>query len=83
MAAKNGNGDKESGLFIRIAESRIYEGEPVLKALLKEVCFMSTHDWHEGDNRIPRGSPYTYKEYDGWCYGGQKYGLVPIFETPS
>ncbi len=74
--ARNGNdGDEKLGLFIRVAQSRIYNGKPVYKALLKEVIFMRLHDIHECDVRIPKGTPWSkdYTKYEGWCYARQEY----------
>jgi hypothetical protein len=73
--ARRGQGDEKLGLFIRVAESAIYRGKPVLKALLKEVIFMRLHDLHENDTRIPKRTPWSrdYQKYEGWCYARQEY----------
>lgn len=69
--ARRGDGDKPLSLYIRVAESRIYNGRPVLKALLKEVIFLRMTDLSENDVRIPKRTPY--KDYEGWCYARQEY----------
>lgn len=74
--ARSGNDEDEKlSLFIRVAESAIYNGKPVYKALLKEVIFLRLHDLHEGDLRIPKGTPWSkdYTKYNGWCYARQEY----------
>lgn len=73
--ARRGDGDKPLSLFIRVAESRIYNGKPVYKALLKEVIYLRMTDLHEGDLRIPKGTPWSkdYRLYEGWCYAKQEY----------
>jgi hypothetical protein len=73
--ARRGDGDEKLSLYIRVAESRIYNGKPVLKALLKEVIFLRLHDLHENDLRIPKHTPWSkdYRKYEGWCYAGQEY----------
>jgi hypothetical protein len=73
--ARRGDGDKELSLFIRVAESRIYHGKALHKALLKEVIFLRLHDLHESDTRIPKGTPWSadYRKNEGWCYASQKY----------
>jgi hypothetical protein len=74
--ARSGNDEDEKlSLFIRVAESRIYNGKPVLKALLKEVIFMRMRDLHENDLRIPKWTPWSkdYRKYEGWCYASQEY----------
>jgi len=73
--ARRGDGDEKLSLYIRVAESAIYNGKPVLKALLKEVIFMRMHDLHEGDLRIPKGTPWSkdYRKYEGWCFARQEY----------
>jgi hypothetical protein len=74
--ARSGNDEDEKlGLFIRVAESRIYKGQMLLKALLKEVIFLRLHDLHDGDLRIPKGTPWSkdYRLYEGWCYASQEY----------
>lgn len=75
VLARRGDGDKELSLFIRVAESRIYHGKPLHKALLKEVIFLRLHDLHESDTRIPKGTPWSndYRKNEGWCYASQKY----------
>lgn len=72
---RRGDGDEKLGLFIRVAESRIYNGKPVYKALLKEVIYLRMTDLHEGDLRIPKGTPWSkdYTKYEGWCYAKQEY----------
>jgi hypothetical protein len=66
---------KDPSLFIGVAESRIYDGKPLHKALLKEVIFMRMHDLHENDTRIPKNTPWSgnYKLNEGWCYASQGY----------
>jgi hypothetical protein len=75
VVAKQGRGDKPLSLFIRVAESRIYEGKPIHKALLKEVIFLRMTDLHEQDLRIPKNTPWSsdYLKYEGWTYASQKY----------
>jgi hypothetical protein len=75
IARRGDDPDEKLGLFIRVAESTIYQSKPVLKALLKEVIFMRLHDLHESDTRIPKGTPWSknYKLYEGWCYARQEY----------
>ena len=79
--ARNGNGDAKLGLYIRVAESRIYNGKPVLKALLKEVIYLRMTDLHENDTRIPNGTPW--KDYEGWCYAKQEYLANRVGCTPT
>lgn len=66
---------KDPSLYIRLAESHIYHGKPLHKALLKEVVFMRLTDLHEGDTRIPKNTPWSgdYRKYEGWTYASQKY----------
>jgi hypothetical protein len=73
VARRDDGGDPS--LFIRVAESRIYESKPMHKALLKEVIFMRLHDLHESDTRIPKHTPWSrdYLKYEGWTYASQKY----------
>jgi hypothetical protein len=73
--ARRGDGDEKLSLYIRVAESRIYNGKPVLKALLKEVIFLRLTDLHENDTRIPKHTPWSkeYRKYEGWFYSGQDY----------
>lgn len=75
VVAKQGRGDKPLSLFIRVAESRIYEGKPIHKALLKEVIFLRMTNLHEQDLRIPKNTPWSsdYRKYEGWTYASQKY----------
>jgi hypothetical protein len=72
----NTNGEAGAkSLYIRVAESRIYNGKPMHKALLKEVIFMRLHDLNESDLRIPKNTPWSndYRKYEGWTYASQKY----------
>src|ERR1017187_10851835 len=64
--ARRGDGDEKLSLYIRVAESAIYNGKPVLKALLKEVIFMRMRDLHENDLRIPKWTPWSknYRKYE-------------------
>jgi hypothetical protein len=73
--ARRGDGDQKLSLYIRVAESRIYNGKLLHKALLKEVIFMRLHDLHDGDLRIPKFTPWSkdYRKYEGWCYASQEY----------
>jgi hypothetical protein len=75
FVARHGYGDEPLPLYIRVAESRIYHGKPMHKALLKEVIFMRMRDLHENDTRIPKGTPWSkdYTKYEGWTYTSQKY----------
>jgi hypothetical protein len=75
VLARRGDGDKELSLYIRVAESRIYHGKPMHKALLKEVIFLRMLDLHEGDTRIPKGTPWSknHLQYEGWTYASQEY----------
>lgn len=82
--------DEKLSLFIRVAESNIYQGKPVLKALLKEVIYLRMTDLHEGDLRIPKGTPWSkdYKKYEGWCYARQEYlanrvGCEPTYASKA
>jgi hypothetical protein len=87
---RNGNGDEKLSLYIRVAESRIYNGRPVLKALLKEVTFLRLTDLHVGDVRIPKGTPWSkdYRLYEGWCFARQEYlanrvGCEPTYASKA
>jgi hypothetical protein len=65
-------------LFIRVAESQIYNGKPLHKAMLKEVIYLRATDLHEGDKRIPNFTPWSSKykghiNYEGWCWARQEY----------
>jgi hypothetical protein len=74
--ARSGNDEDEKlSLFIRVAESQIYNGKPLHKALLKEVIFLRLHDLHDGDLRIPKHTPWSkdFRKYEGWCYASQGY----------
>ena len=75
ILARQGREGHELSLFIRLAESRVYHGKPLHKALLKEVVFMRLTDLHESDTRIPKNTPWSgdYRKYEGWCYASQKY----------
>jgi hypothetical protein len=75
FTARHGYGDKPLPLYIRVAESKIYHGKPMHKALLKEVIYMRMTDLHENDTRIPNGTPWSkdYRLYEGWTYASQKY----------
>jgi hypothetical protein len=73
--ARQDGADIKLPLFIRISESRLYNGKPVYKALLKEVVFLRMQNLRENDLRIPKGTPwsYDYTKYEGWCYAKQEY----------
>jgi hypothetical protein len=73
--ARRGDGDTPLPLFIRVAESNIYSGKPLHKALLKEIIFMRMQAVIDGDLRIPDNTPYgnKAKDWEGWCYASQKY----------
>jgi hypothetical protein len=75
FTARHGYGDKPLPLFIRVAESKIYHGKPMHKALLKEVIYLRMTDLHKDDTRIPKGTPWSndYTKYEGWTYASQKY----------
>jgi hypothetical protein len=75
VLARRGDGDKELSLYIRVCESRIYEGKSLHKAVLTQIIFMRMTDLHEGDTRIPKGTPWSndYRKNEGWAYMSQKY----------
>jgi hypothetical protein len=75
----------ELGLFIKVATSRIYNGKPIHKAMLKEIIYLRMTDLHESDSRIPNGTPWKWKDYEGWCYAGQEYlaGRVGIHRVTA
>lgn len=67
--------DTKLPLYIRVAESQLYNGKSVYKALFKEVIFLRMTDLHEDDMRIPKNTPWSndYRKYEGWCYSRQSY----------
>src|SRR5262249_41581743 len=73
--ARQGDEDYKLHLFIRIGESRLYNGKPLYKALLKEIAYLRMTDLHENDLRITKGTPWSgdYRKYEGWCYAKQEY----------
>lgn len=90
IARRGYDEDEKLGLYIRVAESLIYNGKPVLKALLKEVIFLRLTDLHENDTRIPKHTPWSkdYRKYEGWCYAGQEYlanrvGCEPTYASKA
>jgi hypothetical protein len=73
--ARNGGDDVKVSLYIRISESRLYNGKHIHKAMLKELAFLRTQGLHEADIRIPQGTPWSndYRKYEGWVWASQKY----------
>lgn len=55
--------------FIRIAQSDLYDWEPVRRSLLLQIAFLQVND---AKTKVPQHSPFK-GDYVGWCYASQKY----------
>ena len=58
-------------LFIRIGTSTLYDWEPAVRAVLKEIAFMTVQG--EGDLMKPTAECRKDIPYDGWCWASEKY----------
>jgi hypothetical protein len=57
-------------LFIRIGMSTLYDWEPAVRAVLKEIAFMTVQG--EGDLMKPSAECRKDIPYDGWCWASEK-----------
>ncbi len=67
--ARRGDEDYKLSVFIRIGESDLYDYEPTVRAVLKEIAYMAVKDDIKGIGH-PAGRENV--DYEGWCYAKQK-----------
>jgi hypothetical protein len=57
--------------FIRIGTSDLYDGQPGVRATLREVAFLQVNDENA---EYPEKAPQSFKDTRvGWCYASQAY----------
>lgn len=75
--AREGRGDKPLSMYIRVAESDLYDWDVTSRSILKEIAYLAVKDVGDEDKKVraARATPINspYKDYEGWCWAKQDY----------